>query len=80
MLFFAIPDQFHILKFENGILLYVILATSILMTWSLIRNKNNLDTEDEEDTFNPSPNFEDEAIKTLVEDELGITHQEKSSD
>ena len=41
LLFFAIPQQFDIPNFENGILLYIILATSLLMTWSLIKNKSN---------------------------------------
>lgn len=39
LLFFAIPEEFQIPEFDSGILLYVILVTSILMTWSLITNK-----------------------------------------
>lgn len=70
LLFFAIPDQFLIPDFKDGILLYVILATSLLMTWSLIKNKQ--ESEDHTDLFDPNPNFEDEAIEQLVADELGI--------
>lgn len=36
LLFFNIPESHAIGKFENGILLYIIIATSIVMTWSLI--------------------------------------------
>jgi NhaP-type Na+/H+ or K+/H+ antiporter len=39
LLFFAIPQEFQIPEFDSGTLLYVILVTSILMTWSLIANK-----------------------------------------
>lgn len=36
LLFFNIPESHAISNFENGILLYIIIATSIVMTWSLI--------------------------------------------
>ncbi|NVK27079.1 MAG: cation:proton antiporter [Flavobacteriia bacterium] len=36
LLFFNIPTEHKIENFENGILLYIIIATSIVMTWSLI--------------------------------------------
>ena len=70
LLFFAIPDEFLIPGFQDGILLYVILATSLLMTWSLIKNKQN--GEDTDSLFDPNPTFEDNAIEQLVADELGI--------
>jgi hypothetical protein len=73
LLFFAIPQEFSIPRFENGILLYVILATSLLMTWSLI--KNNQGEEDEvlrDDFFDPNPDLEDNVIKDIVASELGI--------
>ncbi|MFT4754758.1 MAG: cell volume regulation protein A [Salibacteraceae bacterium] len=73
LLFFAIPVQFAIPEFENGILLYVILATSILMTWSLIRNnKEDINELQRDDFFDPNPSFEDSAIEELVNSELGI--------
>lgn len=70
LLFFAIPDQFLIPDFKDGILLYVILATSLLMTWSLIKNKQ--ESEKDADLFDPNPQFENEAIEQLVAEELGI--------
>ncbi len=36
LLFFNIPAEHNIAKFENGILLYIIIASSLVMTWSLI--------------------------------------------
>lgn len=36
LLFFNIPEEYEIASFENGILLYIIIATSLVMTWSLI--------------------------------------------
>ena len=65
LLFFAIPKEFQIVEFENGILLYVILATSLLMTWSLIRNKTN----ELDDYFHRAPSFEDDVINDLVSSE-----------
>lgn len=39
LLFFAIPAEYHINDFEPGILLYIILGTGVLMSYSLIKNK-----------------------------------------
>ena len=73
LLFFAIPREFNIPTFENGILLYVILATSLIMTWSLIQNKKNEEGPDESnDIFDPNPHFEDDVIADIVSTELGI--------
>ena len=73
LLFFAIPAQFKIDGFDNGILLYVILVTSILMTWSLIKNSSNKgEINQNDDLFDPKPSFEDNAIEELVNNELQI--------
>jgi len=39
LLYFAIPDDFLINDFESGILLFVILGTSIVMAWALVHYK-----------------------------------------
>ncbi len=39
LLYFAIPDDFLINDFESGILLFVILGTSVVMAWSLVHYK-----------------------------------------
>ena len=42
LLFFAIPEEFTIGKEFEGVLLFVILISCLIMTWSMIRNKNKL--------------------------------------
>lgn len=37
LLFFAIPAELQVASFDNGILLFVIIATSLVMTWAMIR-------------------------------------------
>lgn len=48
LLFFAIPPAFQVVEFDSGILLYVILVSSLIMTFSLIkdskRQKENLES------------------------------------
>ncbi len=39
LLFFAIPDEFVIKDFETGLLLFIILGTSIVMAWVLVHYK-----------------------------------------
>ncbi len=39
LLYFAIPEDFLINDFETGILLFVILGTSVIMAWSLVHYK-----------------------------------------
>lgn len=44
LLFYAIPDQAKIAGFESGILLFVIIATSLVMTWAMIKDKRKVST------------------------------------
>lgn len=37
LLYYAIPEEFQVKAFDQGILLFVIIVTSILMAWALIR-------------------------------------------
>lgn len=46
LLFFAIPRELQVSEFQNGILLFVIIATSLIMTWAMIR-ANDKDVGDE---------------------------------
>jgi len=39
LLFYSIPDVVHVPGFDKGILLFVIIVTSLIMTWALIRDK-----------------------------------------
>ena len=74
LLFFAIPKEFEIPAFENGILLYVILATSLLMTWSLIKDKKGPAVPDG-DLFDPHPKNTKQSLTNITADELGIKEQ-----
>jgi Kef-type K+ transport system membrane component KefB len=77
LLFFAIPAQFNIPEFDNGILLYVILATSLLMTWSLIKYKNAepvTDSDSSLDELNYNSEEEEEnTMQNILNKELGIS-------
>ena len=44
LLFYAIPKEAEIATFESGILLFVIIATSLVMTWAMIKSKKQLKT------------------------------------
>jgi NhaP-type Na+/H+ or K+/H+ antiporter len=39
LLFYSIPENFKIYNFDQGIIMYIIIATSIIMTFALIWNK-----------------------------------------
>lgn len=45
LLFYAIPEDFKLPDFESGVLLVIIIVTSIVMAWSLIAGKDNIKTE-----------------------------------
>lgn len=44
LLFYAIPSEAQIEGFESGILLFVIIATSLVMTWAMIKDKRKMGT------------------------------------
>ncbi len=52
LLFYAIPAEAQVASFEPGILLFVIIGTSLIMTWAMIKDKRKtatyLDKIDEE--------------------------------
>ena len=43
LLFYAIPPTMGIPQFDNGILLYIILASSVFMAWGMVRNRDKDD-------------------------------------
>ncbi|MCE2614050.1 cation:proton antiporter [Flavobacteriaceae bacterium D16] len=51
LLFYAIPAEAQVINFEPGILLFVIIGTSLIMTWAMIKNRkkpiapDNIDLE-----------------------------------
>ncbi|HBS12988.1 MAG TPA: sodium:proton exchanger [Flavobacteriaceae bacterium] len=44
LLFYAIPKEAEIANFESGILLFVIIGTSLVMTWAMIKDKRKITT------------------------------------
>ena len=44
LLFYAIPTQAKVADFNQGILLYVIIGTSLIMTWAMIKDKQKIRT------------------------------------
>ncbi len=44
LLFYAIPKQAEVAGFESGILLFIIIATSLVMTWAMIKDKRKMGT------------------------------------
>ena len=67
LLFFAIPKELTDKYDFNGVLLFIILASCLIMTWSLIRHKKNLERLDNEDLLDDSE--DDEVL--IEETDLG---------
>ncbi len=44
LLFYAIPVEAQVANFESGILLFVIIATSLVMTWAMVKDKRKMNT------------------------------------
>ncbi|WP_088340452.1 cation:proton antiporter domain-containing protein [Robiginitalea sediminis] len=44
LLFYAIPAEAQAPGFEPGILLFIIIATSLIMTWAMVRDKKKMTT------------------------------------
>lgn len=64
LLFYAIPAEAQIEGFESGILLFVIIATSLVMTWAMIRDKRKMGTMlDEIDEEIIERNLAEDAIR-----------------
>ncbi|WP_282074567.1 cation:proton antiporter [Maribacter aquivivus] len=71
LLFYAIPLEAQIEGFESGILLFVIIATSLVMTWAMIRDKRKMGTMlDEIDEEIAERNLAEDAIRQSENKEL----------
>jgi Na+:H+ antiporter len=60
LLFYAIPDEFKIAEFQDGILLFVILFTSLIMAYALVREKKEFEKSDGDNLheIDNQPDFE----------------------
>ncbi len=66
LLFFDIPDEFKTSEFDSGILLFVIVFTSIIMSITLIKSKRHtsISVESEQDIENPKQDIGDTEVIT----------------
>ncbi len=72
LLIFAIPKEYLVPEFEEGILLFTILVTGGIMTWALIKNskseKLQLETDTSENTNQETEEISDNTETKLNED------------
>jgi NhaP-type Na+/H+ or K+/H+ antiporter len=68
LLFFAIPEPLRVGGIESGILFVVIIATSVIMAWSLIANSKRSKDEDVElDSLSMEKNDISETIELPID-------------
>ena len=71
LLFYAIPQEFKVKEFDSGILLFVILVTSILMAVSIIRYSNRLKQDKKEsDVTASASDIETETLEKTTETDI----------
>jgi len=93
LLFYAIPEEAQVPSFESGILLFVIIATSLIMTWAMIKDKNKMNTllDEIEEEYTERNEAEDalraqQKIQNLADNIISATdsdaspHSAKSTD
>ena len=78
LLFYAIPQEALIPGFEPGILLFVIIGTSLIMTWAMIKDKRKMGTM--LDTLDAEFEARDEAYEADETDELPEADSERFPD
>ena len=75
LLFFAIPEELSIGPEFQGVLLFVILISCLIMTWSMISNKNKLAKIGEHEDNESIEELEEEGI--IVKDEKEEEEEEE---
>ena len=78
LLFYAIPKEALVPGFEPGILLFVIIGTSLIMTWAMIKDKRKMGTM--LDTLDAEFEARDEAYEAEDDPELPEAKAEKLPD
>jgi NhaP-type Na+/H+ or K+/H+ antiporter len=72
LLFYAIPKEAQVATFESGILLFVIIATSLIMTWAMIKEGKKMGALLDDDLSDTNiMDIESEEIKSI---DLKITN------
>ena len=77
LLYYAIPQKYTNESFDSGILLFIIIATSLVMTWGLIRSAKGQDIP-----FIVNPIVEEETVENQELDTLSTDDEleEESND
>lgn len=71
LLFYAIPPEAQVPTFESGILLFVIIATSLIMTWAMIKDKLKMGTLlDEIDDEYDERNMAEDMLRMHTNEEI----------
>ena len=65
-MFFAIPKELSVGKEFEGVLLFVVLLSCIVMAWALVSYKNKLEIKKKENE-NESPKINLDSEKTITE-------------
>lgn len=90
LLFYAIPEEAQVANFESGILLFVIIATSLIMTWAMIKDKKKMNTlldeidegyaerNEAEDLLREQQEINDSTKQVLADSELKDTNTPES--
>ena len=78
LLFYAIPPEAQLAEFEPGILLFIIIGTSLIMTWAMIKDKRKMGTL--LDTLDAEFEARDEAYEAEEAHELPETEPERLPD
>ena len=71
LLFFAIPKELSDKYDFNGVLLFIILASCLIMTWSLIKHKKNIELENDVENLEEG-DFESEEYEENLANEIDI--------
>ncbi|NNK75424.1 MAG: sodium:proton exchanger [Maribacter sp.] len=73
LLFYAIPKEAQVATFESGILLFVIIGTSLIMTWAMIKDGKKMGSLLDEDLSDANiMDIETEETKAI---DLNLTNQ-----
>lgn len=87
LLFYAIPVEAQVKSFESGILLFVIIATSLIMTWAMIKDKKKMNTllDEIDEEYTERNEAEDalreqQKIQNLADNTISASDSDASTD
>ena len=80
LLFYAIPKEAQVATFESGILLFVIIATSLIMTWAMIKEGKKMGALLDEDLSDANIMDIETSEPTTIELNVNDSNPEKQID